>query len=113
MKLKSVKSRNSAVQQILIKKSLWKLLKGQSSSSQMSAFLVDGKLITETNLIRKMWADLLKPWIPRLVIRTLMIIFVLMLLQMFKTSLIRLWKTHLEFFVHPWNMMRLLLFAPA
>ena len=38
-------------------KSSWKLLKGQCSSSQMSAFLVDSKLITEKNLICKMWAD--------------------------------------------------------
>ena len=38
-------------------KSFWKLLKRQRSSSQISEFLVDGKLITEKNLIRKMWAD--------------------------------------------------------
>ena len=31
----------------------WKLIKGQRSSSQMSAFLVGGKLITDKNLIRR------------------------------------------------------------
>ena len=35
-------------------KSFWKLLKGQRSSSQITAFLVDGKLMTEKNLICKM-----------------------------------------------------------
>ena len=38
-------------------KLFWKLLKGQSSSSQMSAFLVNGALITEEHDIRDMWAD--------------------------------------------------------
>ena len=33
------------------------LLKGQRSSSQMSAFLVNGAFITEENEIRDMWAD--------------------------------------------------------
>ena len=36
---------------------LWKLIKGQRSSSQISAFLVGGKLITDKNSIRNMWAD--------------------------------------------------------
>ena len=35
----------------------WKLIKGQRSSSQMSAFLIGGKLITDKSLIRNMWAD--------------------------------------------------------
>ena len=35
----------------------WSLIKGQRSSSQMSAFLVNGKLITDKNKIREMWAD--------------------------------------------------------
>ena len=35
----------------------WKFLKGQRSTSQMSAFLVENKLITDKNLIREMWAD--------------------------------------------------------
>ena len=34
-------------------KLFWKLLKGQRSSSQMSAFLVEDKLITDRNLIRE------------------------------------------------------------
>ena len=33
------------------------LIKDQRSSSQMSAFLVNGKLITDKNKIREMWAD--------------------------------------------------------
>ena len=37
-------------------KLFWKLLKGQRSSSQMSAFLVNGAFITEENDIRDMWA---------------------------------------------------------
>ena len=38
-------------------KLFWKLLKGQKSSSQMSAFLVNESLITDINQIRNMWAD--------------------------------------------------------
>ena len=38
-------------------KLFWKLLKGQKSSSQMSAFLVNRSLITDINEIRNMWAD--------------------------------------------------------
>ena len=38
-------------------KLFWKLLKGQKSSSQMSAFFVNGSLITDINEIRNMWAD--------------------------------------------------------
>ena len=38
-------------------KLFWKLLKGQKSSSQMSAFLVNGSLITDINEIQNMWAD--------------------------------------------------------
>ena len=34
-----------------------KLLKGQRSTSQMSAFLVENKLIADKNPIREMWAD--------------------------------------------------------
>ena len=41
--------------------SFWKLLKGQRSSSQMSAFLVDGKLITEKTLFLKCGRIILKP----------------------------------------------------
>ena len=33
------------------------LLKGQRSTSQMTAFLVEGKLITDKKPIREMWAD--------------------------------------------------------
>ena len=38
-------------------KLFWRLLKGQLSTSQMSAFLVDGKLITDKKQIREMWDD--------------------------------------------------------
>ena len=38
-------------------KLFWKLLKGQRSSTQMNAFLIDGKLITDKNDIRDMWAN--------------------------------------------------------
>ena len=37
-------------------KLLWKLLKGQRSSSHMSSFLVDGQFITAKKQIREMWA---------------------------------------------------------
>ena len=39
-------------------KLFWELLKGQRSTSQMSAFLVENKLITDKTLTREMWADL-------------------------------------------------------
>ena len=38
-------------------KLLWKLVKSQRSSSQMSAFLVNGDLLTDKKAIRAMWAD--------------------------------------------------------
>ena len=38
-------------------KSFWKLTKSQGSSTQMSAFLVNGKLITDKYDTRDMWAD--------------------------------------------------------
>ena len=38
-------------------KMVWRLFRGQRSSSQMSAFLVNGSLITKENDIRDMWAD--------------------------------------------------------
>ena len=38
-------------------KMFWRLLRGQRSSSQMSPFLVNGRLITNENDIHDMWAD--------------------------------------------------------
>ena len=38
-------------------KLFWKLIKSQRSSSQMSAFLVNGNLLTDKSAIRDMWAD--------------------------------------------------------
>ena len=38
-------------------KMFWRLMRAQRSSSQMSAFLVNGRLITNENDIRGMWAD--------------------------------------------------------
>ena len=38
-------------------KLFWKLIKSQHSSSQMSAFVVNGELLTDKNKIRDMWAD--------------------------------------------------------
>ena len=38
-------------------KLFWKLVKSQRSSSQLSAFLVDGKMITDKTDILNMWAD--------------------------------------------------------
>ena len=38
-------------------KLFWRLLKGQRSTSQMTAFLVDGKLIKDKKQIFGMWAD--------------------------------------------------------
>ena len=40
-----------------IEKLFWKLIKNQTSLSQMSAFLVNGELLTEKRKIRDMWAD--------------------------------------------------------
>ena len=38
-------------------KLFWKLLKGQRSTTQMNAFLKDGKLIADKNYVRDMWAN--------------------------------------------------------
>ena len=38
-------------------KLFWKLLKGQRSTTQMNAFLIDGKWITDKNDIRDLWAN--------------------------------------------------------
>ena len=38
-------------------KLFWKFVKSQRSSSQMSAFLVNGDLLTDKKAIRAMWAD--------------------------------------------------------
>ena len=38
-------------------KLFWKLVESQCSSSQMSAFLVNGDLLTDKKAIRAMWAD--------------------------------------------------------
>ena len=38
-------------------KLFWKLLKGQNSFFKMSAFLVNGNLLTDRNLILDMWVD--------------------------------------------------------
>ena len=38
-------------------KLFWKLVKSQRSSSQMSAFLVNGDLLADKKAIRAMWAD--------------------------------------------------------
>ena len=38
-------------------KLFWKVLKGQKSSSQMSAFFVNESLITDINEIHNMWID--------------------------------------------------------
>ena len=38
-------------------KLFWKLLKDQKSFSKMNAFLVNGNLLTDRNVIRDMWAD--------------------------------------------------------
>ena len=35
----------------------WKLLKGQRSTTQVNAFLIDGNWITDKNDIRDMWAN--------------------------------------------------------
>ena len=39
------------------KRLFWKLLKNEKSSFQMSAFLVDGKMITDKNDIREIWVE--------------------------------------------------------
>ena len=38
-------------------KEFWKLLKGQRSSSQMTAFQIDGAMCNDKDKIRDMWAD--------------------------------------------------------
>ena len=39
-------------------KEFWKLVKGERSSSQMSAFQIDGAMCNDKDKIRDMWADL-------------------------------------------------------
>ena len=45
-------------------KMFWRLLRAQRPASQMSAFLVNGSLITKENDIRNMWRTILKHWVP-------------------------------------------------
>ena len=42
------------MQQNPMKRCFWKLLKGQRSTTQVNAFPIDGKFITEKNYIRDM-----------------------------------------------------------
>ena len=70
-------------------KLFWKLLKGQRSSSQMSAFLVNGAFITEENDIRDMWADHFEepPLLVKILTTNLQIRFQLIFRIFFKTVL--------------------------
>ena len=45
-------------------KMFWRFLRGQSSSSQISAFLVNGSLITKENDIHDLWACHFEHWVP-------------------------------------------------
>ena len=55
--LEADKIKNFVMLLIVMRNLFWKLLKGQNSFSKMSAFPVNGNLLTDRNLIRDMWAD--------------------------------------------------------
>ena len=68
-------------------KLFWKLLKGQKSSSQISAFLVNGSLITDINEIQNMLTTLKRWEPPRKVLPMIMVLplkFVPMLRRLLK-----------------------------
>ena len=56
-KLETNKIRKLCVAAESNEKLFWKLLKGQHSTTQMNAFLIDGKWITDKNDIRDMWTN--------------------------------------------------------
>ena len=90
-------------------KLFWNLLKGQPSSSQMSAFLVEDKLITDRNLIREMWVNHFEALGTPRTVRILTAIFLLLLvLKTFYAV-----RIHPEPCVHHWSMKKLLVSAPV
>ena len=56
-KLEMGKIKKLCVAALSDEKLFWKLLKGQRSTTQMNAFLIDGKWITDKNDIRDLWAN--------------------------------------------------------
>ena len=74
----------------------WKLLKNQKASSQMSAFIVDGKMITDKNHICKMWAEHFENYAHLQPTQILTVIFLIDLVPVFRN----LWRPakiiHLE-----------------
>ena len=93
-------------------KLFWKLLKGQRSTSQMSAFLVKDKLITDKNLIQEMWVNHFETLGTPRTVRILTAIFLPVLLLVLKTFLKYAVRIQLEPCVHHWSMKKLLVFAP-
>ena len=81
-------------------KLFWKLLKGQKSFSKMSVFLVNGNLLTDRNLIRDMWADILKRWVLHLKTSILTTPFSIVLSLVFVRSLTFAQITPLGYYVH-------------
>ena len=95
-------------------KLFWKLLKGQWSSSQMSAFLVDDKLITDRNLIREMWVNHFEALGTPLNSENFdSNFFLLVLLVVLKTFLNYAVRIFPEPCVHHWSMKKLLVSAPV
>ena len=77
-------------------KLLWKLLKGQKSSSQMTPFVVEGKLLTDENDIRNLWADHFEALGTPLLTQASMMNLQIKFQIRYETSLVYAWKTHQE-----------------
>ena len=78
-------------------KLFWRLLKGQQSTSQMTAFLVDGKLIMDKSRFVRYGLITLRHWVPLQSVYNMITIFLPMLLPASKISLTPVQKTHPEF----------------
>ena len=92
-------------------KLFWKLLKGQRSTSQMSAVPVENKLITDKNLIRGMWADHFEAHGTASVNENLDGNFLTCVTAGVAEIFNHVPRIHLEPFVHPLSMRKLLVSA--
>ena len=88
-------------------KLLWKLVKSQHSSSQMSAFLLIGDLLTDKKVIRAMWADHFEALGTPSEIATFEKASLQKLLIVFVRCLVPLLMTQMVFYVNHWSMKKL------
>ena len=86
-------------------KLFWKLVKSQRSSSQMSAFLVNGDLLTDKKAIRAMWADHFEALgTPSEIVLPLTKASLQKLLIVLVRCLVPLLMTQTVFYVNHWSM---------